>query len=279
MGRVEIREKRLPKKRFRQRPARLANTLDDALYTPVRDTPKSEPVRKRSSRSNKSGGSGYKKRAPAASRGSPSGRSRSRRLADLDAGPGSVRPLVLIGVAIGADERRGRPRALVVGLVAGAVPPGGAVGIGHRLAGLVADEVLLVLHRRPAGDGAAAAARIRLDGVPGVMAASAEVAVIGAVGQARTAAGGAGAARGIRGARDHHLIDRVGVEGVARQVLVDLALDDGVGDVGRRRRGVEPVGRAAAEVGQRDGAVAAAVLRDGVVLGGGAELVPEGLQR
>src|SRR3954454_11759153 len=120
-----------------------------------------------------------KKKAPAAGRGFRFAKRGPRGLAGLDAGAVGVRPLVLIAEAAGADERRGRPRALVVGLVAAAVPPGGAVGIGHRLAGLVADEVLLVLRRRPAGDRAAAAARIRLDRVPGVTADAGEIAVIG----------------------------------------------------------------------------------------------------
>src|SRR5262249_25310327 len=132
-------------------------------------------------------------------------------LPGLDAAVVGVRPLVLVAVAA-IEERRGRPRALVVGLVAGGVIPGVQVGVGHGLAGLVADEVLLVLHVAPAGDLAAAAARIRLDGVLHV-AAVREVAVIGAVGQARAAAGGAAAAGGVRGLRDHDLIDRAGVEG------------------------------------------------------------------
>jgi len=46
MGRVEIRET-ASKETLSVRPARLSNTLDDALYTPVRDTPKSEPVGKK----------------------------------------------------------------------------------------------------------------------------------------------------------------------------------------------------------------------------------------
>src|SRR5947208_5070512 len=87
------------------------------------------------------------------------------RLPGADAAEVGVRPLVLVGVAVGADERRGRPRALVVGLGARAAVPPAVDGVGHGLAGLVADEVLLVLHVRPAGDLAAAAARIRLDRV------------------------------------------------------------------------------------------------------------------
>src|SRR3954469_5781843 len=102
----------------------------------------------------------------------------------LDARLGRVRPLVLIAIAAGADERRGRPGALVVGLVAAAVEPGVQIRVGHGLAGLVADEMLLVLHVGPAGDLTTAAARIRLDRVLHVVAAAAEVAVIGAVGEA-----------------------------------------------------------------------------------------------
>src|SRR3954464_11514463 len=104
-----------------------------------------------------------------------------------------VRPLVLIAVAVGADERRGRPRALVVGLGARRAVPPAVDRIGHGLAGLVADDVLLVLPARPAGNLAAAAARIRLDGVDDRAGGAAVGAVIGAVGQVRAAAGGAAA--------------------------------------------------------------------------------------
>jgi hypothetical protein len=69
---------------------------------------------------------------------------------------------------------------------------------------------------------------------------------------------------------------------MARQVGVDLALDDRVGDVGRRRRGVEPVGGARAEVGLLDellGTQVLVVLGDDVELVSGAELVAESDQR
>src|SRR6185369_2221088 len=67
-------------------------------------------------------------------------------LLHLHAGVVGVRPLVLVGVAAGADERRGRPGALVVGLGAGRAVPPGVDRIGGGFAGLVADEMLLVLH-------------------------------------------------------------------------------------------------------------------------------------
>src|SRR6185312_11837509 len=196
-----------------------------------------------------------------------------------DAGAGRVRPLVLVAVAAGADERRGRPGALVVGLLARGVEPGGAGRIGHGLAGLVADEVLFVLHVRPTGDLAAAATRIGLNGVLGGRSAAADPAMVRAVGQARAAAGGARTVRRVGRLREDDFIDGAGVvAAMARRVGGDLGADGGVGDVGRRGRGVEQVGGARAEVGQRDGAVAAAVLRDGVVLAGRSELVAEGLQ-
>src|SRR6185436_19430739 len=71
-------------------------------------------------------------------------------LSRLHAPSHRVRPLVLVGVAASADERRGRPRALVVGLLTAVVPPALTRRIGHGLAGLMADEVLLVLRVRPA---------------------------------------------------------------------------------------------------------------------------------
>src|SRR3954464_8377956 len=188
-----------------------------------------------------------------------------------------VRPLVLIAVAVGADERRGRPRALVVGLGARRAVPPAVDRIGHGLAGLVASEVLLVLRVRPAGNLAAPAARIRLDRVLDGPALAALRAVIRTIGQVRAAAGGAAAAGGVRGPRDHDLIDGAGVEGAvaAGEIPVDLAPHGGVGDVGRRRGAVEPVRGARAQVGELD----ARVLRDGVVLAGGAELVAEIPQR
>src|SRR3954468_23918395 len=102
-----------------------------------------------------------------------------RLLLGLHAGAVGVGPLVLIAVAAGAEEGRGLPGALVVGLVT-ACPPGVALRVGHRLAGLVADEVLLVLHVGPAGDLAAAAARPRLDRVADGGAAAGEVGAFGA---------------------------------------------------------------------------------------------------
>src|SRR6185369_16390009 len=185
-----------------------------------------------------------------------------------------VRPLVLVGIAAGADERRGRPGALVVGLFAGRAVPPGVHRIGRGFAGLVADEVLLVLHVRPAGDLAAAATRPGLDGVLGGVAAGAVRAVIGAVGQARSAARSTAAARRVRGARGDNFIDGAVVEGVGRQIGGDVGPDLGVGGIGRRCRAVEAVGGAAGEVGRVD-----AVLEDGPPLPGGAELVAEGLQR
>src|SRR6476469_7649811 len=96
----------------------------------------------------------------------PSKNRREGRLRDgLHASTGRVRPLVLVAEAAGADEGGRRPGALVVGLGAGAVEPGVELRVGDRLAGLVADEVLLVLRRGPAGDRAAAAARVGLDRV------------------------------------------------------------------------------------------------------------------
>src|SRR5213592_85852 len=85
-----------------------------------------------------------------------------------------VRPLVLVAESAGADERSRGPRALVVGFVAATVEPRVEVGISDRFAGLVADEVLLILVGGEAGGRAAAAARERLDGVLHVMALIAE---------------------------------------------------------------------------------------------------------
>src|SRR5262249_50525336 len=143
-------------------------------------------------------------------------------LSGLDAAADRVRPLVLVGEAAGADERRGRPGALVVGLVAHPVEPGVELLIGHGLAGLVADEVLLVLGGRPARDLAAAAARVGLDRVLDRVAAAVEEAVVGAVLERRSAARGGVAARGVRAARDDDLVDGAGVEGVGQEVLAHL---------------------------------------------------------
>src|ERR1700680_52556 len=158
---------------------------------------------------------GQKEKSPGRSRGLlpiP----RGVRLSRPNASAVGVRPLVLVGVAAGADERRRRPGALVVGLVAPAVIPGIQLLVGHRFTRLVTDEMLLVLHRRPARDLAAAAARVRLDGVLDRVRAAVEVAVIGAVGKSRSAAGGRSLVRGIGGARDDDLVDRAVVEGMAR---------------------------------------------------------------
>src|SRR5207248_355089 len=79
-------------------------------------------------------------------------------LPGLDAAAVGVRPLVLVAESAGADERRRRPRALVVRFVAGAVEPRIAEGVGDGLTSLVANEVLLILRKRPTGNLAAAAA-------------------------------------------------------------------------------------------------------------------------
>src|SRR5262249_46695011 len=70
--------------------------------------------------------------------------------APLDARPVQVRPLVLVAVPA-HEERRRRPGALVVGFRTLAVVPRRPVGIGGRLAGLVAAEVLEVLGVAPTG--------------------------------------------------------------------------------------------------------------------------------
>ena len=70
MSRVEILQTTFSKNAFLGVSARLSNPLDDALYSPVRVTQKSEPVRKKLPGVNKSGGSGQEK-APAVRRGSP----------------------------------------------------------------------------------------------------------------------------------------------------------------------------------------------------------------
>src|SRR6185369_16838945 len=95
-------------------------------------------------------------------------------------------------------------------------------------------------------------------------------AVVSAIGQVRATARAAAAARRVRGARSDDLIDRAVVECVRRQVRGDLALDDGVGDLGRRRRGVEPVGSARAEGGR-----VASILKDGLPFAGAAKLIAE----
>src|SRR5205823_14123203 len=123
--------------------------------------------------------------------------------AGLHAAAVRVRPLVLIGVAVGADERRRAPCALVVGLVAATVEPRIAEGVGDRLARLVANEVLLILDRAPAADRAAAAVRVRLDRVlDRLTEAVVVVAVVGAVGQVRAAAGRRAAVGRVRPRRD-----------------------------------------------------------------------------
>src|SRR5258706_873627 len=87
-----------------------------------------------------------------------------RESAGRDAAAVGVRPLVLVAVAVGADERRRGPGALVVGFVARSVEPGIAEGVGDGLTRLVADEVLLV--ERGVVEGLAArASRPRLDRV------------------------------------------------------------------------------------------------------------------
>src|SRR5579864_376755 len=150
-------------------------------------------------------------------------------LPGLDAAAARVRPLVLVAEAA-RKERRGRPGALVVELGAGpAVPPAGPDRIGHGLAGFVADEVVLVLRRSPARERTAAAARIGLDGVLDRGGAAAVPAVIGAVREVRSAAGVLAAIVGIGGAGDDDLVDRAVVDGIARQVPLNLGLDVGVG--------------------------------------------------
>src|SRR4051812_34106115 len=206
-------------------------------------------------------------------------------LAGLDAAAVRVRPLVLVAEAAGADERRRGPRALVVGFVAATIEPRIAEGVGDGLTGFVADEVLLVLDGREAADGAAAAARPRLDRVLHVLTRAVDVvAVIRAVGQARAAAGGRGAVGRVRGAREEHFVDRVVVDAVRSDVPLHFGLNRRVRDVGRRRGRVEPVGLAAGERAGGDVAVAAdrifaVVLGDRVVLTRGAELIAERLQR
>src|SRR5947199_10119510 len=61
-------------------------------------------------------------------------------LTRADAAAHQVRPLILVGEAAGADERRRRPGALVVGLLAGPAVPPAVHRVGHGLAGLVTDE-------------------------------------------------------------------------------------------------------------------------------------------
>src|ERR1700720_4361984 len=172
-------------------------------------------------------GNGQKGKAPAGAGACFRGCGGRDRLSRLDAGSAGVRPLVLVGVAAGADEGRRVPGALVVGLVVLEVEPRVQLLVGDGFTGLVADEMLLVLHVRPARDLAAAAARVRLDGVLDPVRTAGEEAVIGTVGEARSAAGGGAAVRGVRAARDDDLVDRAGVEGMARQVGADLTLNDG----------------------------------------------------
>src|SRR5438874_10223025 len=141
-------------------------------------------------------------------------------LARLDAAAVRVRPLVLERVTgRRIDERRRAPRALVVGLVAAAIVPGAAVGVGDRFARLVRDEVLEVLRVVEAARLAAAAARVRHRGVLDVADPAVEVAVIGAVLEVGAAARGRGAVRRVIAARQEHLVDGAGVEAVPRDVL------------------------------------------------------------
>src|SRR5579859_2784715 len=111
------------------------------------------------------------------------------RLAGLDAAAVGVRPLVLIAVTAGTDERRRGPCALVIGFVAAAVVPCVQVFVGHRFARLMADEVLLI-ERGVAERLTSTAACPRLDRVFDIAAAVAEVAVIRAVRETRSAARG-----------------------------------------------------------------------------------------
>src|SRR6266403_4711439 len=192
-----------------------------------------------------------------------------RRSAALDAALHEVRPLVLVAVPVREEGRRG-PGALVVRLVALAVEPRVAVGIGRRLARLVAGEVLEVLRRRPAEPLAAPAAGIWHRGVLDVRAGVAEVRVVRAEGQVRPPAGVVDAEGRVGGGREEDLVDRARVEPDLADRLDDLALQRGVGHVRRRRRVVDPV--SARQAGQLHAAAEVVVLRDDVVLGVGPEL-------
>ena len=108
------------------------------------------------------------------------------------------------------------------------------------------------------------------------------MAVVGAVGQTWPAAGSRAAIGRIGAGRDDHFVDRVAIECVGAEVVVHFTLNGRIGDVGRRSRGVEEVGRAAGEIRLRDVAdarkrIRAGVLRDYVVLAAGAELIAEEL--
>jgi hypothetical protein len=194
-----------------------------------------------------------------------------------DAGVHPVRPCRPAGGAeVIGGERRRRPRTLFADLSELVVIPAASRRIGHDVPRLEADEVLLVLRRRPSRRLAAGAARVRLDGVLDGRGAFGEPGMVRAVLEVRSATGGVtGTVRRVRGARDDDLIDRAVVEGMARQIGIDLALHAGVGDVGRRRRGVEPVGGPRAEIRKLN----PGVLRDDLPGGAGAELVAERLQR
>src|SRR5439155_17444167 len=78
----------------------------------------------------------------------------------LHAGGVGVGPLPLVTEAARPDEGRRGPGALVVRLVAPAVVPRRAVGVGRRFPRLVASEVLQVLRRREPRPLAAAAAGV-----------------------------------------------------------------------------------------------------------------------
>src|SRR5205807_2038874 len=125
------------------------------------------------------------------------------------------------------------------GLVAGAVEPGIAQRVGHGLAGLVADEVLLVLCGGEAADRAAAAARKRLDRVEDVLAGAVDVVrVIGAVGESDAARGAAGARAAVGGegaGRQEDFVDRAVVGGVGLEVLLYFTLHERIAHVLRRR--------------------------------------------
>src|SRR5436309_7555955 len=113
-----------------------------------------------------------------------------------DAAVHGVRP------ALPADGREGGSKAaLVADLLTGAVVPPTVDRVGHGVAGLVADEALLILRDRPARGLAAAAARVGLDRVYDGPGGAAVRAVVHAVSEARSAAGGARAARRVRGFR------------------------------------------------------------------------------
>src|SRR4051794_37786910 len=163
-------------------------------------------------------------------------------LAGLDAAAVRVRPLVLVAEAAGADERRRGPCALVVGFVAATIEPRIAEGVGDRLTGLVAGEVLLV--ERGVAEGLAArASGPRLDRVPHVLAGAVGVVeVIGAIRQVRAAAGGRRTVGRIRSARDEDFVDGAVVSLALRSDdLLHFGLNDGVGAVDRRRGGIEEV--------------------------------------